>query len=105
MNVRKSGVFAMGNALCHSDALYAWAEEALVSVMGLLNDGLAKTRFHAIALIGNLVNYKFTERMAELKVAQKLVEMACSDTQFSVQESALNVVRVMCKHERGRAVS
>jgi len=95
----------MGNALCHSDALYAWAEEALVSVMGLLNDGLAKTRFHAIALIGNLVNYKFTERMAELKVAQKLVEMACSDTQFSVQESALNVVRVMCKHERGRAVS
>jgi len=105
MNVRKSGIFAIGNSVCHSEALHPWIEEALSDLVGLLNDALAKTRFHAIAVIGNLVNYKFTERMVELKIAQRLVEIACGDSQFGVQESALNVVGLMCKHEKGRKVS
>jgi hypothetical protein len=76
----------------------------LATLVNLLNDSLAKTRFHSTAVIGNLVNYKFTEKMVVLKVPQKLLEIACNDTQFNVQESALNVLRLLCKHEKGKKV-
>lgn len=76
----------------------------LSTLVNLLNDSLAKTRFHSTAVIGNLVNYKFSEKMIGLKVPQKLLEIACNDTQFNVQESALNVLRLLCKHDKGKKV-
>jgi hypothetical protein len=51
-----------------------------------------------------MINYKFSDKMINLKIAQKLVEVACNDTQFNVQESALNVLRIMCKHEKAKKV-
>lgn len=56
------------------------------------------------AVIGNLVNHKFSDKMISLKVPQKLLEVACHDTQFSVQESALNVLRIFCKHDKAKKV-
>ena len=38
------------------------------------------------------------------KVAQKILEVACNDRQFSVQESAIGVLGLMCKHEKARKV-
>lgn len=43
--------------------------------------------------------------MTSLKIPQKLLEMACHDTQFTVQESALNVLRALCQHDKAKKVS
>ncbi len=51
-----------------------------------------------------MINHKFTEKMINLKVPQKLLEVACRDTQFSVQENALNVLRSFCQHEKAKKV-
>jgi len=111
--------------------LYSFIEEILTIILNLLNDSLAKTRIHSTgkqlilfnqqqqkqkinylnsfeikpAAIGNLVNHKLSDKMISLKVPQKLLEVACHDTQFSVQESALNVLRLFCKHEKAKKVS
>ena len=42
--------------------------------------------------------------MTSLKIPQKLLEMASHDTQLSVQESTLSVLRVLCQHEKSRKV-
>lgn len=57
------------------------------------------------AAIGNLANHKFSEKMVTLKIPQKVLDVACHDTQFSVQESALNVLSLFCKYEKARKVS
>ncbi len=66
---------------------------------------MAKTRVHSTAAIGNLVNHKFTDKMIALKLPQKLLDVACHDTQFSVQENALSVLKSFCKHEKAKKVS
>jgi hypothetical protein len=40
--------------------------------------------------------------MISLKIPQKLLDVACHDTQFSVQESALNTLKMFCKYEKAR---
>lgn len=49
-----------------------------------------------------MVNHKFTDKMIALKIPHKLLELACHDTQFGVQESALNALNSLCKHEKAR---
>lgn len=56
-------------------------------------------------MIGNLINHRVSEKIIALKVPQKLLEVACHDTQFSVQESALNVLRLLCKHDKPKKVN
>ena len=72
----------------------------------ILNKYISKTNFIfvQIAAIGNLVNHKFSDKMISLKVPQKLLEVACHDTQFTVQESALNVLKIFCKHDKAKKV-
>lgn len=56
------------------------------------------------AAIGNLVNHKFSDKMITLKIPQKVLDVACHDTQFNVQESALNVLKSFCKYEKAKKV-
>lgn len=51
-----------------------------------------------------MVNHKFTDKMVIYKVPQKLLDVACHDTQLNVKESALNVLRSFCKHEKAKKV-
>ncbi|CAF0816845.1 unnamed protein product, partial [Brachionus calyciflorus] len=102
INVRKSACYALGNLVYHSDLLYPSVEDKLNVLVKLLSDSLAKTRVHSTAVIGNLVNHKFTDKMISLKIPQKVLELACHDTQLSVQESALNALLAFCKHDKAR---
>ncbi|RNA34069.1 serine threonine- kinase 36-like [Brachionus plicatilis] len=54
------------------------------------------------AIIGNLANHKFSDKMISLKIPHKLLELACHDIQFGVQESALNALFALCKHDKAR---
>jgi len=55
----KSAIFAIGNSIYHSDALFTYVEDSMPVLLNLLNDSLAKTRIHST---GNL-NSKFTLHM------------------------------------------
>ena len=57
-----------------------------------------------VAAIGNLVHYKFSDRMASLKLPQKLLDIACHDTQSNVQENALNALNMFCKHDKAKQI-
>ena len=50
------------------------------------------------------MSHKFSEKFLTCKVPHKLLEIACHDTQLSVQESALNVLKTLCKHEKIKKV-
>ena len=101
----QSAVFAIGNSIFYNDSLYAYVEEVLPILVNLLNDSLAKTRLHSIAAIGNLANHKISDKMLSLKAPQKLLEVACHDTQFTVQEKALNVLNIFVLNEKAKKVS
>lgn len=103
--VFQSAVFAIGNSIFYNDSLYAYVEEVLSILVNLLNDSLAKTRLHSIAAIGNLANHKISDKMLSLKAPQKLLEVACHDTQFTVQEKALNVLNIFVHNEKAKKVS
>lgn len=60
--------------------------------------------FEIKAAIGNLVNHKITDKMITLKVPQKLLEVACHDTQLNVKENALNVLKIFSKHDKAKKV-
>ena len=49
-----------------------------------------------------MVNHKFSDKLITYKVPHKLLEIACHDTQLSVQESALHVLKTLCKHDKAK---
>ena len=51
-----------------------------------------------------MINHRYSDKMTSLKITQKLLEMACHDTQLNVQESTLSVLRVLCQHEKAKKV-
>jgi hypothetical protein len=57
-----------------------------------------------LAAIGNLANHRFSDKMINLKIPQKVLDVACHDTQFNVQESALNALKAFCKYEKAKKV-
>lgn len=57
------------------------------------------------AAIGNLANHKLSDKMISLKIPQKILDVAIHDTQFNVQESALNALKAFCKYEKSKKVN
>jgi hypothetical protein len=51
-----------------------------------------------------LARYRLSERLIELKVPEKLLDVACHDTHVIVQEFALRVLKQMLKHEQAKEV-
>lgn len=104
LNVRKSAILAIGNSVYHNDDLIDYLNDILPTIITLLKDPLAKTRIHATATIGNLAMYKFTDKMTQFKIPQKILDLACNDTQFMVKENALLVLRSLCDHDKARKI-
>jgi hypothetical protein len=42
--------------------------------------------------------------MIALKIPQKILDVACHDTQFNVQENALIVLKSLCKYAKAKKV-
>ena len=59
--------------------------------------------FH-IDTLGFLARYRLSERLIELKVPEKLLDVACHDTHVTVQEFALRVLKQMLKYEQAKEV-
>jgi hypothetical protein len=51
-----------------------------------------------------LARYRLSERLIELKVPEKLLDVACHDTHVTVQEFALRVLKQMLKYEQAKEV-
>ncbi len=51
-----------------------------------------------------MARYRLSERLIELKVPEKLLDVACHDTHVTVQEFALRVLKHMLKYERAKEV-
>jgi len=51
-----------------------------------------------------LARYRLSERLIELKVPAKLLDVACHDTHVTVQEFALRVLKQMLKYEQAKEV-
>ncbi len=51
-----------------------------------------------------MARYRLSERLIELKVPEKLLDVACHDTHVIVQEFALRVLKQMLKHEQAKEV-
>ena len=54
--------------------------------------------------LGFLARYRLSDRLLELKVPEKLLDVACHDTHAIVQEFALRVLKQMLKHEQAKEV-
>lgn len=54
--------------------------------------------------LGFLARYRLSERLIELKVPEKLLDVACHDTHVTVQEFAFRVLKQMLKHDEAKEV-
>ena len=98
-NVRKSASYALGNAGFHSGELYGYLKPAVPGLVMLLNDPVAKTRANAASALGNLALHS-EELCGTLKssnAVKSVLETACHDSQYGVQECALLALRAMAK--------
>jgi hypothetical protein len=51
-----------------------------------------------------LARYRLSDRLIELKVPEKLLDVACHDTHVTVQEFAIRVLKQMLKHKQAKDV-
>lgn len=58
----------------------------------------------SVDTLGFLARHRLSDRLIELKVPEKLLDVACHDTHVTVQEFALRVLKQMLKHEQAKAV-
>ncbi|KAI0226995.1 hypothetical protein LSAT2_022553 [Lamellibrachia satsuma] len=97
-DVRKGASYAVGNAAYHSGALYGKLQRAIPSLISLLDDPVAKTRANAVGALGNLAIHsdQLCGSLLSAKAIHSMLEVACHDTQYGVQECALMALRSMC---------
>ncbi len=51
-----------------------------------------------------MARYRLSDRLIDLKVPEKLLDVACHDTHVTVQEFALRVLKQIVKHEQAKEV-
>ena len=112
--------FVLGNFISTNEILYEYVDELTPFLVQALNDTISKIRSHAVSkyrthsrchgsrlcldTLGFLARYRLSDRLIELKVAEKLLDVACHDTHVTVQEFALRVLKQMLKHEQAKEV-
>ena len=113
--------FVLGNFISTNEILYEYVDELTPFLVQALNDTISKIRSHAVSkfrkfysmprdidsivdTLGFLARYRLSNRLIELKVPEKLLDVACHDTHVTVQEFALRVLKQMIKHEQAKAV-
>ncbi|CAM4893978.1 unnamed protein product [Rotaria socialis] len=100
-HVRKMAFFLLGNFISTNKILYEYVDELTPFLVQALNDTISKIRSHAVNTLGFLPRYRLSERLIELKVPEKLLDVACHDTHVTVQEFALRVLKQMLYIVRG----
>jgi len=113
--------FVLGNFISTNEILYEYVDELTPFLVQALNDTISKIRSHAVSkytnstlclfgsfilidTLGFLARYRLSERLIELKVPEKLLDVACHDTHVTVQEFALRVLKQMLKYEQAKEV-
>ncbi|CAF4392018.1 unnamed protein product, partial [Rotaria magnacalcarata] len=92
------------NFISTNEILYEYVDELTPFLVQALNDTISKIRSHAVNTLGFLARYRLSERLIELKVPEKLLDVACHDTHVTVQEFALRVLKQMLKHEQAKEI-
>ncbi|CAF1562613.1 unnamed protein product [Rotaria sp. Silwood1] len=103
-HVRKMAFFLLGNFISTNEILYEYVDELTPFLVQALNDTISKIRSHAVNTLGFLARYRLSERLIELKVPEKLLDVACHDTHVTVQEFALRVLKQMLKYEQAKEI-
>ncbi|XP_043942549.1 serine/threonine-protein kinase 36 [Protopterus annectens] len=100
--VRKSASFAVGNAAFHDSSLLKPLGPAIPWIAQLLSDPQTKTRCNAAAALGNLGAHSAEVSMPFIKaqVPHLLLNLACHDSQSSVQEAALIALRTLSQQPK-----
>ncbi|CAM2716340.1 unnamed protein product [Rotaria socialis] len=101
MNDVQMAFFLLGNFISTNKILYEYVDELTPFLVQALNDTISKIRSHAVNTLGFLPRYRLSERLIELKVPEKLLDVACHDTHVTVQEFALRVLKQMLYIVRG----
>ena len=113
--------FVLGNFISTNEILYEYVDELTPFLVQALNDTISKIRSHAVSkyihrtavlvrssfpldTLGFLARHRLSERLIDLKVPEKLLDVACHDTHVTVQEFALRVLKQMLKHARAKEV-
>ena len=113
--------FLLGNFISTNEILYEYVDELTPFLVQALNDTISKIRSHAVSkwressripsqdfplvdTLGFLARYRLSDRLIELKVPEKLLDVACHDTHVAVQEFALRVLKQMLKHDQAKEV-
>ncbi|XP_062507708.1 serine/threonine-protein kinase 36-like [Corticium candelabrum] len=99
-SVRAAASFALGNAAFHSDMLYDRLTGSVAALTGILVDKVPRTRSNAASALGNMLLHSDSlwSQLKKFKSLEKLLEMATNDRQVSCQLSALQSLRIACKH-------
>lgn len=120
--------FVLGNFISNNEILYEYVDELTPFLVQALNDTISKIRSHAVSksnernkatfrrndfvlcfsfrqdTLGFLARHRLSDRLIELKVPEKLLDVACHDTHVTVQEFALRVLKQMLKHPKAKEV-
>ncbi|ELU14949.1 hypothetical protein CAPTEDRAFT_150354 [Capitella teleta] len=103
-NVRKGASLSVGNAAYHNSDLYQQLLPAIPLLITLLNDPVAKTRANAAGALGNLSIHssELCTSLISQRALLSVLELACRDNQYGVQECALTALRSMAGQENLR---
>ena len=121
--------FVLGNFIATNEILYDYVDELTPFLVQALNDTISKIRSHAVSkfqavddvrsfvrgssrclstshidTLGFLARHRLSDRLIELKVPEKLLDVACHDTHVIVQEFAMRVLKQMLKHPKAKDV-
>ncbi|XP_013385413.1 serine/threonine-protein kinase 36 [Lingula anatina] len=105
-HVRMCSSYAVGNAGYHSGELYPQLKCSVPYLITLLSDSVAKTRANAASALGNLAMHspQLCEELSKHKAVHSVLEVACHDSQYTVQESALAALKSMCNQTELKAL-
>ncbi|XP_038636280.1 serine/threonine-protein kinase 36 [Scyliorhinus canicula] len=96
--VREAASFAAGNAAYQAGSSVQPLTAALPSLVGLLSDRRPRTRRNASSALHNLArggSAQLGRSLLRVGAPQRLLELACRDSQASVREAALAALRAL----------
>lgn len=101
-HVRRSASFAVGNAAYQAGPLMYALSKAVPWVVRLLKDPHAKTRCNAASALGNLgrQSAEVGDLLIQSQAPDRLLDVACRDSQPAVQEAALIALRSIGQQPR-----
>lgn len=100
--LRKACSFLLGNLAYHNANLYQPLSIAIPILVHLLNDNVNKVRANVASALGNMVRHSpvLFPALIEHKVALRLLDVACNDSDAGVQDVALWALRLYFRNSQ-----